>query len=538
MSAKEFARFLESHLERVKPLLREVNLAYWNATISGRPTDFERSAQLQVELQRVYSDGGDFDKIHRWKDDPSIVDEIDRRQIDLLYRTYLRNQVDPPLNERITKLQSKIENLFNVFRANINGKEATSNDIRLILKESSDVVLRQKAWEAGKQVGAVVRDDMLTLVRLRNEAARSLGYDNYYSMSMELSEQNEEEIVRLFGELEELTREPFKIMKEEVDGRLASRFGIDPGEIRPWHYEDPFFQEAPRVYDVELDSYYADAEILELVTRFYNGIGLEVDEILSRSDLYEKPGKDQHAFCTDIDRSGDIRILANIKNDEMWTGTLLHELGHAVHDRYIDPGLPFLLRQEAHILTTEAIAMLFGRLSKDPDWIKDMTGITEAEKERIAEDLVRSLRLHQMVFARWSQVMLHFERQLYIDPEQNLDQRWWDLVQKYQMLTRPEDLDVPHWAAKTHIVSAPVYYHNYLLGELLASQLGHYIRKHILPPGAAPSFCEHAPVGSYLKERFFAPGARYRWDELIRKATGDDLSPKYFVREFVDGSGS
>jgi len=536
MSANEFTRFLHSHLERVQPLLREVNLAYWNATISGDAADFERSAELQVALQRVYADRGEFESIRRWRDDPPSAEETDRRQIDVLYRAYARNQVDPSLNERITKLQSKIENLFNVFRASIDGKEVTSNDIRTILKDSRDSILRRKAWEASKQVGAVVRDDMLTLVRLRNEAARSLGYDNYYSMSMALAEQNEEEVVRLFGELEAFTCEPFRAMKDEVDAQLASRFGIAPSDIRPWHYEDPFFQEAPRVCDVALDTYYANVEILDLVRRFFNGIGLEVDEILSRSDLYEKPGKDQHAFCTDIDRSGDIRILANIKNDEMWTGTMLHELGHAVHDRYIDPGLPFLLRQEAHIFTTEAIAMLFGRLSKDPNWIEDMTGISESERERIDADLARNLRLHMVIFARWSQVMLHFERELYNEPEQDLNRRWWDIVREHQMLTPPEDQDFPHWASKTHIVSAPVYYHNYLLGELLASQLGHRIRTHVLPPGAAPSLCGHAEVGSYLKEQFFAPGARYRWDELIRKATGEELSPRYFVREFVDGS--
>jgi len=536
MSTKEFARFLDSHLEHVEPLLRKVNLAYWNATISGALADVERSAQLQIELQRVYADRDDFDKIRGWRDDPSITDDIDRRQIDLLYKNYLRNQIDPSLNERITKLQSKIENLFGSFRATIDGRVATSNDIRTILKESTDVRLRQQAWEAGKLVGYVVRTDMLTLVRLRNDAAQSLGYDNYYSMSMALGEQDEQEIVRLFGELEGLTRGSFNRMKEEIDTHLASRFGINPADIRPWHYEDSFFQEAPRIYDVELDSYYAGTEILELATRFFNGIGLEVDEILSRSDLYEKSGKDQNAYCTDIDRAGDIRILANIKNDEMWAGTMLHELGHAVHDRYIDPSLPFLLRQEAHIFTTEAIAMLFGRLSKNPDWIRDMTGIPEAEKERIADDLAKGLRLHQVVFSRWSQVMFHFERELYTNPEQNLNARWWDLVQKYQMVTPPDNLDMPHWATKAHIISAPVYYHNYLLGELLASQLGHHIREQVMPRGSAESFCGNAQVGSYLKERFFAPGARYRWNELIHKATGEDLSPKYFVREFVDGT--
>ena len=53
--------------------------------------------------------------------------------------------------------------------------------------------------------------------------------------------------------------------------------------------------------------------------------------MLARSDLYEKTGKSPHAFCTDIDREGDVRVLANIVPNEYWMGTMLHELGHAVY---------------------------------------------------------------------------------------------------------------------------------------------------------------------------------------------------------------
>lgn len=533
MSVQQFAGFLESHLEKVEALSRDVNLAYWEATISGKSADFEKSARLQVDLQRIYSDRSDFESIRAWRDDRSQFDETERRQIELLHNAYLRNQVDPALNERITKLQSKIENNFNVYRATINGKPATGNDILRILKNSDDSALRREAWEAGKAVGGIVRDDLLTLVQLRNEAAESLGYDNYYSMSMQLSEQDEEEIVTLFDELENLTRRPFASLKDEIDRHTAERFDIDADSIRPWHYEDPFFQEAPRIYDVDLDKYYLDRDILEVVREFFNGIGLEVDDIVARSDLYEKPGKDQHAFCTDIDRRGDIRILTNLKNDETWTGTLLHELGHAVHDLYIDTNLPYLLRQEAHIFTTEAIAMLFGRLSKDPEWIGDIAGLSEEEKNQIAEDTGRILRLQQLVFARWSQVMLRFERQLYRDPGQDLNSLWWDLAARYQMLAPPDDVDYPHWAAKTHIVSAPVYYHNYLLGELLASQLSSCISNRIQPVDRSLSLHGQTAVGDYLKTEFFSPGARYRWDELVKRSTGEDLTPRYFVDEFV-----
>ena len=75
------------------------------------------------------------------------------------------------------------------------------------------------------------------------------------------------------------------------------------------------------------------------------GIGLPIDDVIARSDLYEKPGKSPHAFCTDIDREGDVRVLANIVPNEYWMGTMLHELGHSVYSsKNIPATLPYVLR--------------------------------------------------------------------------------------------------------------------------------------------------------------------------------------------------
>src|SRR5439155_8208750 len=122
---------------------------------------------------------------------------------------------------------------------------------------------------------------------------------------------------------------------------------------------DPFFQESPSVFTTDIDAPYRKADLLQLCGSFYKGIGLPVDDVMARSDLYEKKGKNPHAFCTDIDRAGDVRVLANVVNDERWLATLLHEFGHAVYSsKNIPKGLPYVLRTEAHILTTEGVAML------------------------------------------------------------------------------------------------------------------------------------------------------------------------------------
>ena len=535
MPAPELNFFLESHVRVVEPLTRDINLAYWNATISGKRSDFDRFADLLLDLQKIYSNSDEFDRVRKWKDDPRVTNPLERRQIDLLYNDYLRNQIDPTLNEQITKLGSKIENQFSVYRATLDGKKVTSNDIVKILVESDDAELKRRAWQAGKDVAAVVSSDLIELVKLRNEAAESLGYDNFYSMSLDLNEQDESAVIALFEEIDELTLEPFTTLKAEIDERIAARHHLRTAQLRPWHYDDLYFQEAPRVLGTNLDRYYQDVDILDVVHRFFSGIGLEIGDILTGSDLYEKPGKDQHAYCTDIDRKGDIRILANLKNNENWAATMLHELGHAAYDKYIEPGLPYLLRHEAHIFTTEAVAMMFGRLSKDARWLRDAIGISERESEAISAELSKYSRLSQLIFARWALVMMNFERALYRDPHQDLNRLWWTLVKKYQGITPPENRDFPDWAAKSHVVSAPVYYHNYLLGEILASQLTHSIRETALPKKHRDgSFCGHPEVGAYLKEAVFASGARLHWDTMIRKATGEPLTPRHFVKQFVE----
>jgi len=260
-----------------------------------------------------------------------------------------------------------------------------------------------------------------------------------------------------------------------------------------------------------------------------------VESILGSSDLYEREGKNPHAFCTDIDREGDVRILCNLKNNEGWMETLLHELGHAVYDKYQTPQVPYLLRRPAHIFTTEAIAMFFGRLSRNPAWMQQMLGLSDEQRAEIEKVSGKYARLKQIIFARWDMVMYDFEKQLYANPEQDLNSLWWDTVEKYQLVKKPQGRNEPDWAAKIHFTIAPCYYHNYMLGELLASQLHHHIVHNILKLESDEnvSYVGQRKAGDFLTEKVFEAGALYHWNEMIERATGQPLTPEYFVNQFV-----
>ena len=146
---------------------------------------------------------------------------------------------------------------------------------------------------------------------------------------------------RLFETLDEcdrLTVDAFAGWKAATDARLAERFGCTVGELRPWHYEDPFFQEVPAAGGVDLTDVFAGKDVVALARATYDGLGVDTNAILDRSDLFPRDGKCQHAFCIDIDREGDVRVLANVAHDRYWADTMLHELGHGAYDIGLRPG--------------------------------------------------------------------------------------------------------------------------------------------------------------------------------------------------------
>ena len=531
---EKLRNFISSHVALVEPLMKAQNLADWNATATGDKKYYDESAARDFALRKIRSHRGDFLFLKGLKERGNIKDSLLHRQLVLIYNNYLKNQVDTTLLRKISEKQSAIAMKFNTFRGTIDGKQVSDNDIRHILTQERNLARRQKAWEASKQIAVPVAPLLVELVKLRNEAARQAGFDNYYVMMLAADEQEEADIVRIFDELKSLTDKPYARMKEALDSKIAKKFAISPTALRPWHYVDPFFQEAPTTGSIDVDTFVKGKDVVAIVSRYYEGLGLPVDAILKNSDLYPREGKYQHAYETDIDRRGDVRTMCNVTDDIYWTGTVLHELGHGVYSRNIDSTLPFLLRIETHTFMTEAIAILMERQAQNADWLGTMAGADKRQLEFVRKEGLENLRNQSLIFSRWAQVMMRFERAMYKDPDQDLNKLWWDLVEQYQLVKRPAGRNAPDWAAKIHIAQYPCYYHNYMLGNLAASQILGALGRTVAGKARTEefSFAGNQGVGSMLKEKVFRPGASLFWNDLLIHATGERLTAKYFAEEF------
>ena len=210
-------------------------------------------------------------------------------------------------------------------------------------------------------------------------------------------------------------------------------------------------------------------------------------------------------------------------------------MGHAIYDKYIDPSLPFLLREPAHPFTTEGVAMFFGSYASNANWMKEALQISEKEKQKIEKVTRANLRLSKLTFARWSMVVFNFEKQFYQNPDQDLNLLWWDLVEKYQLIKRPETPIGTEWATKVHIATYPVYYQNYQLGELFASQILNHLAEKYYENADIDQviFWEKPVAGDYLKKTVFSIAKRLPWNEMIKQATGETLSARFFVKQYV-----
>lgn len=528
MAANEIARFLADEEAFERGLGTETRQVRWDFSIAGDPATQERLRALMLRQREHYADPDRFARLGRWRaDGVAGSDALLARQLDLVWRDYLGAQEDAATRDELVRLTAEQQGLFNRFRAQLDGKEWSENELNDELAQTTDPRRARTIWEAAKQIGGAAEERALQMVRLRNRSAREQGFRDAYARGLALAEVSEERLFGLLDALERASDAPFRAARATLDAGLAERFGVVVAELRAWHYGDPFFQRPPRASGPDLDADFADKDPEVLAIAACDSISLDVRPILARSDLYPKPGKNQHAFCMSVAPDGaDVRVLCNCTRSHRWTATLLHELGHAVAAEYADRSLPARLVLWPNGIIAETESQTVERMASDARWFAEVVGVPAARAAQLAHALRERDRLAQLVMTRWSLVQAHFERAIHADPEQDLRALWWDLIERFQLIPRPEGRHEPDWAAKIHNANFPGNYYVYILGELVVSQLHDALEREV------GGLYGHPQAGPFLRDRLFRLGSRHDWEKTVELATGRPIGVDAYVREW------
>ena len=126
-------------------------------------------------------------------------------------------------------------------------------------------------------------------------------------------------------------------------------------------------------------------------------------------DTEDREGKRSRAFCAPVRVPDEVYLVLRPHGGQGDYGTLLHELGHALHFAYTRAELPFEYRWLGDNSVTEGYAMLLDHLLHDAGWLRRYTELTKDALPRF----LRAAGFEELQFLRRYCGKLIYEVELY-----------------------------------------------------------------------------------------------------------------------------
>lgn len=369
------------------------------------------------------------------------------------------------------------------------------------------------------------------LIKSRNEEAKIAGFPNYYEYRFFRNQLG----LKNYLSNVKLVKTKLSPAVRRVIKTLGNKYGIK--KIEAWDLR--YLREKSASGEVnQLFKDFPETEVMTIAKDFYSSLGIDVDSYKFTMDLYPRPGKNTHAFAMGVvapqvsaegklldSPKPDIRFLANLRKPVQWDdiSTIIHELGHAIHFGEIRQ--PVAIFRGFGSVETEAIAMTLERMADSSEFLEDIlpkyTQISSEGLRPILSKQEKGTRIEQ-AFVLMRQVMFsEFEREVYLNPDQDYAKLWSKLFQEYwgvPLKSEYSDWDVDHF------VMAPVYVQNYAIGILMVQQFYEAILKEF---GTA---YRSKAIGDKLRKLYFGPGMEFDYLELTKAFTGKPLSADSALR--------
>lgn len=294
------------------------------------------------------------------------------------------------------------------------------------------------------------------------------------------------------------------------------------------------------------------------------GFPIEGQKVLLR-EVTEKLGFDYqrgridvslHPFCSGT--GADVRMTTRFKEDEPLDSLFgaVHETGHGLYEQ----GLPLgdhgtALGMHAGMAVHESQSRLWeNQVARSRGFWKffeprfralfsDQTkGVSSEELYRainaVAPTLIR-VDADEVTYNLHIVLRFELERRLFSGElaVRDLPKAWNALAQELLGLTPDSDrtgvLQDIHWSS-----GAFGYFPSYCLGNMMASQLWYHVLT--LRPELEQEFAhgDFSWLLAWLRENVHAQGRRYSMGALVKRITGEELSPKYLVRYLRERYGA
>lgn len=454
------------------------------------------------------------------------------------------------VKERIKAETAQNDKMFG-FTFRIDNKEVTPNDIDKIMGEETNVVKRQKAWEASKEVGKELKAGLNNLQQLRNKTVQALGYDDYFAYQVSEYGMTVDEMRKTTQQMIKDVWPLYRELHTYARYTLAKKYNVPIPEMLPAHWlPNKWGQDWSGLVNVEgidLDGVIKEKGpewIVKTGEEFYMSLGFNKlpQTFYEKSSLYpvlatDDFKKNTHASAWHMDLNNDVRSLMSIIPNTEWYETTLHELGHIYYYMtYTNKDVPPLLRAGANRGFHEAMGSLMGLAAMQKPFLQELGLLGKDVKTDETQTLLKEA-LNYVVFLPFSAgVMTEFEHELYsnnLSPEQ-YNAKWWELSKQYQGIVPPTERGAEYCdaASKTHINNDAAQYYDYAISYVLLFQFHDHIAKQILKQDPhATNYYGSKATGGFLQSLMY-PGSSKDWRALMKEKLGSEMSAKPMLEYF------
>lgn len=443
--------------------------------------------------------------------DPSTLEWRAAKILHNLFKKFHYTEKANQVFEKIEKLEVKLGDVLNKHRSTLDDKEAPATTIRNILNENPDREMRKKAFVARTQVNRhLVENGFLDLIDLRKEFAALCGFDNFVAFRLDADELTPE----IFTDWHALAAKE-KARVQESQNQWAQKI-IKEDTYMPWDMAYIANQICPaNNFKVDIGNFFDPIE------KTFSAYGFEISKLNLTYDVFPRKNKSEWGYSFTIYPGKDSRVLANVANKFHYYNVLLHETAHGVHFLSLNQDEK-VFNQGVSGIVAEGFANFFGDLSYSEVF---QNQIFNENLSSISEQF-RNLKSYLKLSRTDSINNILFDQQFYNEDLKSLDdihQLKWKFSK--EILGQEPYSDEPLWGYTIHHTVAPVYLHNYLLGDLMCEKMQNVFQKRT---GLA---VEKAPLefGKFWREEILGPSGKLPFLKLYEKFCGEPLKLGSFL---------
>jgi len=341
------------------------------------------------------------------------------------------------------------------------------------------------------------------LMKQRNEQAKSMGFANYAELMLNIKETNADWLEEFARVLEQRTREPFQILKDEyLESIGKTEFTNNDARALAMQY-----------YLNQITPDLSGDTMRTAMKKIVDAIGVDYDILPFRVvENQMPPGVGGQGIAVQVPNDFRIALQPGLGLD-----TWMHELGHGLHAMHTNIVSPILKGYEWSFGSgnggfSEGMAETSARFTRIPTIAKQFSDQTD---EEIAEK-TENINKYRPAYLRYWLMIFMYEVELYKDLDQDPIELKRELMQKYRLLDVTPDETGP--VADMIYVSYPLYLQNYVIGEIVSWQVHNTLQEKF-----GDSYINNPETGQYLIDNFYTDGALINWQQRLANTTGREL---------------